>query len=93
MQNLEWRNPKNDLPQNNQVVLWKPKESEWVLAGMYIESEKMFYIGFEQRGDFMYSFEVEKWIHGFVPLFLAQLDSGDSVVAELFSGDIASVSF
>lgn len=62
MQNLEWRNPKNDLPKNNQVVLWKPKESEWVLAGMYIESEKMFYNGFEQTGDFMYSFEVEKWI-------------------------------
>ena len=62
MQNLEWRNPKNDLPKNNQVVLWKPKESELVLAGIYIESEKMFYIGFEQTGVFLYSFEVELWI-------------------------------
>jgi hypothetical protein len=62
MQNLQWRNPKNDLPKNNQVVLWKPKESGWVLAGVYVESDKMFYIGFEQTGDFMYSFEVEQWI-------------------------------
>jgi len=64
MQNLKWRNPKNDLPKNNQVVLFKLKDSinKWVLAGIYIESEKMFFIGFEQTGDFKWDFDILEWI-------------------------------
>ena len=62
MKSSDWRNPKNSLPKNNELVVWKPNESDWTLAGIYIESEKMFYIGFEERGDFMYYFEIEKWI-------------------------------
>lgn len=64
MNKLEWRNPKNKLPKDNQVVLFKLTDSieNWVLAGIYVEAEKMFFIGFEQVGDFKYSFDVLEWI-------------------------------
>jgi hypothetical protein len=53
-------------PSDGDVVLFQPKEEcnrdNVVYAGVYVASEKMFYIGFEESGDFLFSFDVKRWI-------------------------------
>ena len=55
-------NELNDgLPNEKRAITFKIiKTSEWI-KGVYIASEQMFYVGFEESGDFYYHSEVSNW--------------------------------
>lgn len=56
-----WKSPKIK-PKDNQKVKFKPKNSEKIYEGLFIEQEDMFFVGFEnQSQNFYFSQFIEKW--------------------------------
>lgn len=47
-------------PQDNQKVLFTDEEGN-EHEGLYIEDEDMFFIGFDDTGDFLYAMQVQSW--------------------------------
>jgi hypothetical protein len=48
------------LPKNGQRVKWVNDGK--LFEGTYIESEEMFHIGFQDRGDFHYARHIDFWV-------------------------------
>ena len=54
-------NCKNKLPNDNDKVWFVTKSSKATHIGKWVQSENMFFIGFGEKGDFRYSFEIDYW--------------------------------
>jgi hypothetical protein len=60
--NLEGFSPEEKKPSPNDAKVWFfEKRTKEYYEGLWIEAEDMFYIGFEDQGSFLYSFEVSEW--------------------------------
>jgi hypothetical protein len=51
---------KETRPKDKQKVSFTGEDGE-SYEGMFIDSEDMFFIGFEDSGDFLYASQVESW--------------------------------
>jgi len=51
---------KKGLPQENRPLKFTDHYG-YVWEGTYIKKEDMFFIGFEDNGDFIFSFQVTEW--------------------------------
>ena len=58
METIKWYSVELQLPKNGQKVTFKPTENNNAnnleFDGIYIKSEDMFFIGFEETGHFLY---------------------------------------
>jgi hypothetical protein len=65
MEKIIWYSVDLQLPQDGQKVTFKPTENNNAnnleFDGIYIKSEDMFFIGFEETGDFLFSSQVAFW--------------------------------
>jgi len=54
--------PEEKLPTPDKAKVWFfEKRTKEYYEGLWIEDENMFFIGFEEQGNFLYSFEVSEW--------------------------------
>lgn len=60
MKKTIWYSTEVIKPKDEQKVLFKTTDNK-ELAGIFIEAEDMFFVGFQDSGDFYYSFDVEFW--------------------------------
>lgn len=66
MEKIIWYSPELKKPENLQKIAFKPiiesDEQDVTLEGLYIESEDMFFVGFEDSSDhFYYSWGIAFW--------------------------------
>lgn len=61
MKEIVWYSPEIK-PKDNQKIRFSVKDNDLILEGLYIESENMFFVGFENESDeFYFSWQIEKW--------------------------------
>lgn len=63
---VNWYSVDQKKPKDGQKVAFKPLLGDFDIddityEGFYIKSEDMFFIGFEDKGDFLFSFSVSFW--------------------------------
>lgn len=63
---VKWYSVDAKRPEDGQKVAFKPLLDDFdvddiTYEGIYIKSEDMFFIGFEDEGDFLFSFGVSFW--------------------------------
>jgi hypothetical protein len=65
MEKIIWYSVDLELPLDGEKVTFKPikndKKDSLEFHGIYIFSEDMFFIGFEDEGDFLFSNQVAFW--------------------------------
>ena len=57
--NLNWEEVKG-VPNEKVPIKFRNSDGDW-LDGMYIKSEQMFFLGFEESGDFLFHSDVTDW--------------------------------
>tara|TARA_Y100000389_G_scaffold67621_1_gene64018 strand:+ start:122 stop:499 length:378 start_codon:yes stop_codon:yes gene_type:complete len=57
--NLNWEEVKG-VPNEKQPIRFRNTDGDW-LDGVYIKEEKMFFLGFEESGEFLFHSDVTNW--------------------------------
>jgi hypothetical protein len=60
MEKIIWYSPEVKKPFDQQKVVFRTSLGK-EFVGLFIEKEDMFFVGFEEQGDFLFSREVEFW--------------------------------
>jgi hypothetical protein len=60
MEKIIWYSPEVKKPYDQQKVVFRTSLGK-EFVGLFIEKEDMFFVGFEEQGDFLFSQEVEFW--------------------------------
>ena len=58
---IKWYSTDMKLPKNGSSIVFMPLDSSLEFTGLYIKSEKLFFIGFEEAGEFYYSNQIAFW--------------------------------
>ena len=65
METIKWYSVELQLPEDGQKVTFKPVDNNannsLDIHGIYIKSENMFFVGFEETGDFYFASRIAFW--------------------------------
>lgn len=58
---IKWYSTDMKLPKDGSSIVFMPTDSSLEFKGLYIKSEKLFFIGFEEAGEFYYYNQIAFW--------------------------------